>query len=233
MKTLCLTIICCLPLIVSAQQRFLDPSFDFSEKKISYLTLKDGSEIQCNLKKLKYDKGLIEEIKIEMLDDSKVKVQPEDIAYMYLPPSGLDKLVKMDNLMTDATLWDEEALDGDLIGNGYVYFEQCQVRMKNKTETYMLQLLNPHFSGKIRVYHDPFANETTSVGVAGFKVAGGLDKSYYVRKGDVATLLKKKDYEEEFPLYFKDCKKLKSKYASDVKWSEFVDHIYFYASECE
>ena len=33
----------------------------------------------------------------------------------------------------------------------------------------MLQLLNPHFSNKIRVYDDPFSRETASIGVAGIK----------------------------------------------------------------
>ena len=39
-----------IPLSISAQ-RFLEPSYSFSEKKVSYLTMMDGTELQCNLKK--------------------------------------------------------------------------------------------------------------------------------------------------------------------------------------
>ena len=117
-------------------------------------------------------------------------------------------------------------MNGDLIGNGYVYFEQSDVRIKKKTETLMLQLLNPHFSNKIRVYHDPLAKETASIGVGGIDVAGGLDKSYYVKTDDVAVKLKKKDYDDEFPLYFKSCKALTKKYGKDDKHDDLLNSIH-------
>ena len=66
----------------------------------------------------KFEKGLIEEIKIENLNDEKVKIKPEDIKHMYLPPSGLDKLSKKVSFMSDATLWDQDELNGDLFGQG-------------------------------------------------------------------------------------------------------------------
>ena len=64
-------------------------------------------------------------------------------------------------------------------------------------------------------------------------MAGGLDKSYYVKKDDVAVRLKKKDYDEEFPLYFKDCSKLRGKYKGDLRWADFVMHIHTYATSCD
>lgn len=222
-----------LPAMLSAQ-RFIEPSYGFSEKKISYITMADGTEIECNLKKIKFEKGLIEELKVFNLEGDKIKIKPEEIKHMYLPPSGLSKLAKVDDFMSDATLWDEDKLDGDLIGFGYVYFEQSKVKIsKKKTEVLILQLLNPHFSNKIKVYDDPFSKETASVGVGGFKVAGGLAKSYYVKRADVAVKLKKKEYKEEFPMYFKSCKAVLNKYKKDIDWSDFVTHIYTYATDCE
>jgi len=108
------------------------------------------------------------------------------------------------------------------------------VYVKKKKRTMLMQLLNPHFASKVKVYHDPFARETTSVGVGGFTVAGGIDKSYYVQQGDEAAFrLKKKDYKkEQFGQMWKDCPAVAKQYGEDVDWDELVEHITAY-SECE
>ena len=76
--------------------------------------------------------------------------------------------------------------DGDVnqsyLEDGYLYMEKSQVKIKKKTGAYMMQLMNPTFSGKIKVFNDPFAGETASIGVGGMKLAGGLAKSYYIKK---------------------------------------------------
>ena len=234
MKNFCTAVIVTMlmiPSLVSAQ-RFQDPAYSFSGKKTSYITKTDGTELQCTIKKLKFEKGLIEEMKIVDLNGDKIKIKPEDIDHMYLPPSGISKVTKFDNFLTDATMWNDE-LDSDMFNLGYVYFEQSKVKIKKKTETLMVQLLNPDFSSKIKVYDDPLSKETGSVGIAGVKVAGGLAKSYYVKTDDVAVRLKKKEYDDEFPLYFKSCDKIIKQYAKKPDWADFVDHIFTYANECD
>jgi len=52
----------------SNAQRFMTPLMGFSKDKTSYLFKSDGKEIKCNLKGLKWKKGLIEEIKIVRID---------------------------------------------------------------------------------------------------------------------------------------------------------------------
>ncbi len=47
-----------------------------------------------------------------------------------------------------------------------------------------MQLVNPRFSKVISVYSDPFAKETSSIGIGGLKLAGGIAKSYYLKKGE-------------------------------------------------
>ena len=232
MKCTLLIAVMALPCFTYAQ-RFLSPTETVSGKKISYLTMDDGTEVQCNVKKLKFSKGLIEELKIVDLDGNKVKIKPEEIDHMYLPPMGIEKMTKAVDFVSDATLWNEDELDGDLFADGYVLYEKANVRIKKKTEVMMLQLLNPHFSNKIRVYNDPLSGETGSMSVGGVKVAGGLAKSYYVMTDDVAVKLKKKDYDEQFPLYFKSCPDLVNQYKDDIEWGEFVNHIYTYATDCK
>lgn len=217
---------------VSAQH-FLQPSESFSPKKISYLTMKDGSTMEVYLKSYKREKGLIKEMKVEDKEGKKVKIKPEDIQYMYLPQSGFDKLSKELDYLHDVQQWDNDEIDQSKVADGYIYFEQAEVKVKNEKKTLMMQLLNPSFSSKIRVYHDPNANETGSISMSGFTVAGGEDRSYYIAvQGNTAFKLTKRDYDEQFVKIFGICPALKEKFEK-VKWTQFDEHVYEHNRNCK
>ena len=61
-------------------------------------------------------------------------------------------------------------------------------------------------------------------------LAGGLAKSYYIKKKgeDVARRIKKKEYKKDMEELFGDCKEVVKKYGADPKWSEFEKFIYDY-----
>lgn len=219
---------------VAFTQQFSPALNGFSHKKTSYLTLDDGKEVTGTIKDLDWKKGLIEEVKLKDMDDKKVKIKPEEIKFMYLPPSGLAKmsasvehLSNLDNMMNDD-------LDNDILGKGYVYLEKSEVRIKKKTRTLMMQLVNPSFSKKIKVYDDPMAKEAMGLGVGGVTVAGGGEKSFFVKKqGEkVAFKLEKKNYDEEFKMIFGDCKEFMAKYGEDHRWSDFEKHVFEYSQMC-
>jgi hypothetical protein len=90
--------------------------------------------------------------------------------------------------------------------------------------------LNASFYSKIKVYHDPFASESMGIAVGGITVAGGLDKSYYIKKSDdeLAIRLFKRDYNEMFVTLFGDCPEVMGAYGDNIKWSELETHIYEY-----
>jgi hypothetical protein len=214
-------------------QRFQPGTFTFSGKKIAYITMEDGSQIQGEVKDLDRKKGLIKEVKVKT-SGKKQKLKPANIKFMYLPPSGWDKLGKTLDFLSDAQQWDAVDLDKDIIGKGYVYFEKVPVRIKKKIRPMMMQLINPSFSGKTKVYFDPMAKETASLGVGGLTLAGGNEKSYYVRKGDApAFRLYKKDYDKQFQPLFGDCPLLAEQYGKNPKWSDLEAHVYRYAKECK
>ncbi|MEZ4951639.1 MAG: hypothetical protein R2879_18520 [Saprospiraceae bacterium] len=212
-------------------QDLLSPSFTFSHKKPSYVTLQDGTTIEGEIKDLDRKKGLIEEIKIKDTNGKKHKLEPKEVKYMYLPPSGIDNLSKKMNFMHDATKWKNDKLNQDFLENGYVYFETVDVKIKKKTMPLLMQLLNPDFSKTVKVYHDPLAKETASVGVGGIKVAGGIAKSYFIMtdKDKAAYKIEKKKYKDSFSKMWSDCKNLSK--SDDIKWSELTKHIITY-TEC-
>lgn len=214
-------------------QQLLTPSFTFSHSKTAYITLANGQEIIGVVNNINRKKGLIKFIKIEDGNGQSHKLDPADVAYMYLPPSGLDKLGKASDFLYDATKWNDEKLDQDLLNQGLVYFEQSNVMIKKKTRTLLMQLLNPSFSAAIKIYHDPFADETMSLGVAGIKVAGGIDKSYFIKKGEHAAYkFEKRKYNKEFNMLYSECNAIKEKYGNDHEWSDLAKHVLEYTKEC-
>ncbi len=219
---------------VSAQ-KFSPALIGYSPKKTSYLTMDDGSQIAGNLKGLRWKRGLIDEVKLKDMNDNKVKIKPEKINFMYLPPSTMAKAAGTLGFLENAGQWQSADLDKDIIGKGYVYLEKSEVRIKKKTRTLMMQLVNPSFSNKVKVYDDPLTGETMGLGVAGVTFVGGGGKSYFVKKkGDkIAHKLHKKNYDEEFKMLFGDCKAVVKKYGKNPKWSDFEAHVWEYTQACK
>ena len=113
-------------------QELLSPSFSFSHKKTAYITLLDGTEIKGNIKDIDRKKGLIDFIKLKDGSGKKHKLNPDKIKHMYLPPSGVDKLGKALDFVTDVQKWQDEKLEQDLLNQGYIYFESTDVKIKKK-----------------------------------------------------------------------------------------------------
>lgn len=212
-------------------QSFLTPFESFSTKKTTYLTMKDGKEIEGNFRNMKRKKGLIEQIWIKV--DGKVqKIPAEDIQYMYVPANNLEKFAISMESAYDATTWKSDDINREHLKDGYGFYEFATVDHKGKERQLLLQLLNPAFANGIRVYHDPFAGETMSAGIGGIKVAGGDEKSYYVKKGKTnAFRLKKKEYDAKFDGLFGDCEAVVNMVENnDPRWSDFAKHAYEYAN---
>ncbi|MCF6361547.1 MAG: hypothetical protein L3J29_12400 [Cyclobacteriaceae bacterium] len=234
-KSLLLTLVIALIVSPSWAQSFVPGFTSFSGKKTTYITLEDGTTLEGRLKSLKFKKGLIEELKIKDLNDKKIKIDPEDIKFMYVPPSGLQKLSNRLEAVSDLKKLQDGELTTQYLDDGYMYMEKSKVRVKaKKTGSYMMQLVNPSYSGKIKIYNDPKAKEGASIGVAGMKVAGGLEKSYYMKKKgeDVAIKITKKEYKKEMAEIFAECPELLKKYGENPNWSEFEMFIYDYSIMC-
>jgi len=218
-------------------QTFAPPFQGFSRKKTTFITLKDGSEISVRIKNLAFKKGLIDQMKVVMASDgSKVKLNPEDIKHMYVPPSALAKLNQALEAATDLTRIQDNELSSEHLDDGYLYMESCNVQVnKRKTQYCMLQVMNPTFSKKVTVYNDPLSAETMSVGVGGMTLAGGLDKSYYIKKDgeEIARRIKKKEFRKDMEELFAECPKVLEMYGERPKWSDFEKFIYDYSTMCE
>ncbi|MBK8699843.1 MAG: hypothetical protein IPN29_10030 [Saprospiraceae bacterium] len=174
-------------------QDFLDGSFTFSKKKAAYLTLTDGKEITGFLDDIDRKKGLIKKIVLKDSTGKKMEFLPEQLQYMYLAPTGWDKFTRSMEKVNDFSEWDrDQTINKAYIKDGYVRFEKAEVIIKKDTLNLLMQLVNPGYASKIRVYFDPNAAETSSMAIGGMTVSGGDAKSYYVKRmGDTAYKLEK------------------------------------------
>ncbi len=215
-------------------QFFSKPVEGFSKKKPCYVTLKSGEELVGTIKDLDRKKGLIDEITLEVGKKDKRKLTPDMIAFAYLPESGLNKVASAVDVVYDATQWESSDINGEYMTDGYAYFEQSTVQLKKKKIEALLQLVNPAFNNPVKVFHDPWAKESASVGVAGIKVAGGLEKSYWVVTGSgPAFKVEKKDYDEQISKIYGSCSGYISKLGDDPKWADFPEALFNYSKECK
>ena len=216
-------------------QGFLKPFDVVSKKKTAYLTLETGEEIECNIKKLKRaKKGLIKEIVVK-IDGEKKTYKMEEIKFAYFPQSNWDKLIKFDDMLTDATQWEGDSpYELDRLKDGYAYFEKIDIILKGDERKLLMQQLNPYPGTRVKIYHDPQAGEKGGLSVGAIKVAKSQESNYYVSKdGEIADRLRKKDYKKSFKDLLGDCRKVEKEFGKKKKWSKFEDAIIMYNTECK
>ena len=133
------------------------------------------------------------------------------------------------------------------------YYVFCRVADK-KGKPRMLQILNPGWDTKMRVYNDPKSNETAgprelikkdetlriSNGdeevMLGLTVGlvGGLAKSFYVSKGEggYSISVEKSKYKKSYSTIFQDCSVLVENIKNDLQWDNFAGHVFEYETTC-
>lgn len=233
MKNLTLSTLFLLMCSVVFAQEFNVEMSGFSKKKITYITMENMDKMEINPSRIKFKKGLIEEVIYKNEAGEKVSVPIEDIKEMYIPFSDLAKLGATLTTLTNMKKMANSDIKTDILEKGYAYFVKSDVMIKKKKQrTLLMQSLNPAFGSKIMVFMDPYAAETGGLAVGDIQMTGGDSKSYYIKVGDeVAYRLYKKDYKDAFDDLFGDCKKMKKEFKK-IKWADFAKHVYYYETEC-
>jgi hypothetical protein len=209
-------------------QNFMEGFDRFSSKKIAYLTLTDGTKVEGDIADLDRKKGNISEVSLNV-NGKKKSFAPEQIKEMYLPASGLDKFSKQMEVATNLS----KELNNERVSDGYGYFEYTDVDLKGKVKPLLMQLVNVGFHTKIRVYFNPFATETMSMGVGPMKV-GGIDKSYFVKVGNKpAYKISKGDYDDQSKELFNSCPAAMAALKKDSDWNKFERIIYAHFLNCK
>jgi hypothetical protein len=210
------------------------PAFNqFSVKKPAYLTMGDGTKVEGIINSVTDKNGLIQSINITPTEGSKkLTLKAEAISNMYLPMSSFSKVDNSINQAFNKYVLNKDVRT-DIINDGYLYFEKTKVVKKNKVEELLLQLVNPSFSDKIKVYDIPLSKETLSTEVKGITITHDENKSYFIKVGDAtAVKLNKRAYNEAYVALYKDCPSLLTKLKDNHRWSKFDEHLFEYSTQC-
>jgi len=208
-------------------QEFLPPIERFSSSKPGYLVTKAGERVEFILDDLDRKKGLIVRIEGKTLEGKKFKYEADEVVELGLAPSDF---AKFSSAMESTRSIDkmQRTQVGESTRNLVMFYQE---QLDEPKRTVLVQLINPGFDSKIRVYHDPFAMETMGVGFAGVQVTGGIDMSYYIKANGKVFRLKKKNYDDEFGTLFGSCPALKTQFKRIV-WRDLGGHVFFFDREC-
>jgi hypothetical protein len=213
---------------VSAQQ-FLPPVERFSGSKPGYLITKTGERVEFTLDDLDRKRGLIIRITGKTPDGKKVKYEAADVAELGLAPSDAAKFGSlMSSTRSIAKI--QRTKVGESTRDLVLFYSE---HLDDPNRDVLVQLVNPGFDSRIRVYDDPFAAETTGFAVGGVALTGGMDKSFYVRTKEGKVIrLKKRNYDEMFRPLFDSCPAVMAKYGKDFAWRDFCSHVFLFDESC-
>lgn len=138
--------------------------------------LASGETIEGKLGGMTAMSGYISKINVKLENGEKMKLKPENVVRLKVKASKLAQISMMaesSSSIKEMTKTDYE----EVLNREYIIYETA-MRHNKKGKLRLMQLLNPGFDSKIKVFVDPNANETMGVGVGGVKLTGGEDKSY-------------------------------------------------------
>ena len=197
------------------------------------VTLESGETVEGTLTGGSIVSGYLNNITIKGKDGEKLKYKPEDVSKLTIKTSKIAKLA----MIAESTSSIKEATSTDfneIVNRNQFIFETAMRHNKNE-KLRLMQLLNPGFDSKIKVYDDPNAKETMGVGIGGIKLTGGVDKSYLlVQNDEKAVRVKKGNYKKDFDELYKNCPKMLQIFAGEkVKWEDVAGHVFVYDQACK
>jgi hypothetical protein len=175
--------------------------------------------------------GLLKSFNLKTSDGTKMKFKAADVKTVAIKPN---KITNIEGSFTAVGLKNLEAFN-DVINREWIFYDQAQ--QPTKKEKYaLMQLVNPGFDSKIKVYHNPSPNAKKTRGIPGLGgFGGGDDKSYLVvYEGEKSKLYKKGKYKKEaINDLYKNCPVFIENYEGDkFKWKNFAEHVYVYDQLC-
>lgn len=193
-------------------------------KKVSIITMKDGTKRKGYVKRVRTKRGQINTLIFrDSITDEKEKIEAKDIAEALMYASGFEKFNKVGRKIERLGMGQRKSVR-KATSNDQIYFVNQTVSIKNKKDEkeFLMQLINPDFDDIISVYYDPFASQSGGFSTGGVTFGGGVLKSYYVKKGDKIIWLRKKKLKENYDFLFGDNPEFVKKYpANSINWDWF------------
>jgi hypothetical protein len=212
-------------------QGFIVPVEEVPHSNEGYIIQTDGTRLEGTIKSYEMTEGIKA---VTMVDENgeKLKIVAANIKELGVKSTGL---VKME-LMAESTETIKKFTKADfdeIAKREYIIYQQALMPGK-KNKYALLQLLNPSFDSRIKVFQDPFAVETNGISIGAASITGEVDKSYlFVKDNKRAFKVKKGSYKKDFDDIFGDCSKMMMAYGGEkTKFKNAAEHVWVYDHAC-
>jgi hypothetical protein len=170
-------------------------------------------------------------VAIRPADQNAQKFRAADLDELVVEPGTLARI----GMVRQATSTLRKVARNDLrsrTGHDVAIFHN--VAWPRPSDARLLQLVNPGFASRVRVYHLINAHSATWT-IAGIPIAGDESKSFAVVKDDGEPMrVEGRHYERrDFDLLFGDCPEmLQQEISSDRNFQHFAQHAFIYDRLC-
>jgi hypothetical protein len=216
----------------ASAQGFIKP-VDFPWSRDCRLTLNNGEQLRGVIQTAVFSGGSVRSFTVKLDQGEVQKYKAEDVKKLMI---RFGDLAKIETIMESTTSIQElvETDFNEIIEREYLIYEQALLP-KKKDKFALLQLLNPGFDGRIKVYENPTGQETGTMSVGDVTVTGGRESSYLVVKdGKKSMKVKKGKYKKAFPVLFGDCEEMMKMYRGQkVKFENMAYHVLHYEVVCK
>lgn len=221
---------------LSAQySRYFMPPVDeglVSTAKEVYVVTTNADTIKGRMNGATLINGQMRSFTIKRPDKSKVKFKSAEVKLLAIKATGF---MNWTSALSTPNIKRAQEMDYEkIMKREWVIFDQAL--LPNKDKYALMQLLNPDFDSKIKVYLNPNANETASMEFNGLALSGGEDTSYLVvMSGNQSEIVKKRKYKEEaLTRLYTNCDDFTDAFkGEDFKWEDFSEHVLTYDQLCK
>ncbi|MGW8124016.1 hypothetical protein ACV07N_15255 [Roseivirga echinicomitans] len=194
----------------------------------AYAVLTSGDTIRGTIGTVSMRDSTVSRINIRE-NGERFTINMEDMIRLAVLPGDWVKLDEMALLPVLRNLKNKDFIEV-LPKDGWVFFDKIQ--LPGKEERYQLvQLMNPGFDSKVKIYAHPDAQSTGHTKVSSITLEGLRDNTYFVSvNGDRAFQISDFQYRKKgFERIFTSCSALKDK---KLKWKEFPEDVFLHYQKC-
>lgn len=196
-----------------------------------YVVKNNGDTISGKLSGVNGTIPDLRHITFKIAKKEKIRVMAEEIKTLAILPGPfitteggavVDMLKGLEN----------EAFAAALPEGDWMFFERQRLPQKREYYQFM-QLLNPGFDSKIKVYAHPEAESTGGLTGNGIQLTGSMENIYYVSVGGAnITEIQQLGYRKKaLAELYNNCEVIGA--IDKLKWKDFPKHVFAHHQECE
>jgi len=198
-----------------------------------YIIKEDGERVEGRTRSIFVTGRGIRYVTLRLPSGEKVKFLATEMRELAFKNNGLTKVIS--TAEQSASLRKASDANWDQIyGQDYILYEKVKLP---SGKFVMMQMINPGFDSRIKVYYSLGSRKTSGVGIPGpgiapvtIKITGGRQRAYWVSKDNGAVFkIKRGSYnKKKFTRLFGDSPQMLETYGRPYRFSEFSEHVYMY-----